>query len=76
LLVPSVAHGSCSRLMMTGTTNDGAADWAAVIAGESRMGLALPQVVLESTVPPSPAPEPPANSTRCCRERCWIGAIR
>jgi hypothetical protein len=46
LLVPSVAHGSCSRLMMTGTTNDGAADWAAVIAGESRMGLALPQVVL------------------------------
>ena len=46
LLVPSVAHGNCSRLMMTGTSNDGAADWAAIIAGESSMDLALPQVVL------------------------------
>jgi len=46
LLVPSVAHGSCRRLMMTGTSNDGASDWAAIIAGESSYGLALPQMVL------------------------------
>jgi hypothetical protein len=46
VLVPSVAHGSCRRLMMTGTTNDGASDWAAIIAGESTFGLALPQMVL------------------------------
>jgi hypothetical protein len=46
LLVPSVAHGNCRRLMMTGTSNDGASDWAAVIAGESQFSLALPQLVL------------------------------
>ena len=46
LLVPSVAHGNCSRLMMTGTSNDGASDWAAIIAGQSSMDLALPQMVL------------------------------
>ena len=46
LLVPSVAHGNCRRLMMTGTSNDGASDWAAIIAGEQRMELALPQTVL------------------------------
>jgi len=46
LLVPSVAHGNCRRLMMTGTSNDGASDWAAIIAGESTFGLALPQMVL------------------------------
>jgi hypothetical protein len=32
--------------MMTGTSNDGASDWAAVIAGESQFSLALPQLVL------------------------------
>ena len=46
LLVPSVAHGTCSRLMMTGTSNDGASDWAAIIAGETSLDLALPQMVL------------------------------
>lgn len=46
LLVPSVAHGTCQRLMMTGTSNDGASDWAAIIAGQSSMDLALPQMVL------------------------------
>jgi hypothetical protein len=46
LLVPSVAHGNCQRLMMTGTSNDGASDWAAIIAGQSSMDLALPQMVL------------------------------
>jgi len=46
LLVPSVAHGNCRRLMMTGTSNDGASDWAAVIAGHGSLDLALPQMVL------------------------------
>lgn len=46
VLVPSVAHGNCRRLMMTGTSNDGASDWAAIIAGESQIDLSLPQMVL------------------------------
>ena len=46
LLVPSVAHGNCRRLMMTGTSNDGASDWAAIIASGASMELALPQMVL------------------------------
>ena len=46
LLVPSVAHANCARLMMTGTTNDGASDWAAIMAGMNGEGLALPQLVL------------------------------
>ncbi len=46
MLVPSVAHGTCRRLMMTGTSNDGASDWAAIIAGEASFSLALPQLVL------------------------------
>lgn len=45
MLVPSVAHGSCRRLMMTGTTNDGASDWGAIVAGQSN-DVALPQLVL------------------------------
>jgi hypothetical protein len=45
MLVPSVAHGSCRRLMMTGTTNDGASDWGAIVAGQSS-DVALPQLVL------------------------------
>jgi len=46
LLVPSVAHANCSRLMMTGTTNDGASDWGAIIAGLESGTVALPQLVL------------------------------
>ena len=45
MLVPSVAHGTCRRLMMTGTTNDGASDWGAIVAGQSD-DVALPQLVL------------------------------
>jgi hypothetical protein len=45
MLVPSVAHGACARLMMTGTTNDGASDWAAILAGQTDEA-ALPQLVL------------------------------
>ncbi len=46
LLVPSIAHAACTRLMMTGTTNDGASDWAAIMAGQNGGGLSLPQLVL------------------------------
>jgi len=46
VLVPSVAHGNCRRLMMSGTSNDGASDWAAIIAGRGGLDLALPQMVL------------------------------
>jgi len=45
MLVPSVAHDACRRLMMTGTTNDGASDWGAIVAGQDD-GVALPQLVL------------------------------
>jgi uncharacterized protein (DUF1501 family) len=46
LLVPSVAHDNCRRLMMTGTTNDGASDWGAIIAGKVAGSMALPELVL------------------------------
>jgi uncharacterized protein (DUF1501 family) len=46
LLCPSVAHSNCARLMMTGTSNDGASDWGAIIAGQSGSALALPELVL------------------------------
>ena len=37
--------------MMTGTSNDGASDWAAIIAGESQISLSLPQMVPPTQLP-------------------------
>ncbi len=46
MLVPSVAHNACRRLMMTGTSNDGASDWAAILAGGMASDVALPELVM------------------------------
>jgi len=54
MLVPSVAHGTCRRLMMTGTTNDGASDWAAILAGQVSGDIALPELVLSGPSYPGP----------------------
>ena len=45
VLCPSVAHGNCRRLMMTGTTNDGASDWGAIVGGDVASERSLPQMV-------------------------------
>lgn len=45
VLVRSIAHDICTRLMMTGTTSDQNPDWAAAIAAAGE-GYALPELVL------------------------------
>lgn len=45
VLVPSVAHENCLRLMMTGSTRQDASDWGAIAAGAAGDRFALPQVV-------------------------------
>jgi uncharacterized protein (DUF1501 family) len=45
ILVPSVAHDNCTRLVMTGSTRQDAADWGAILAGAQGADYALPQVV-------------------------------
>jgi hypothetical protein len=46
ILVPSLAHDVCTRLIMTGSTADGRADMPAFIAGANAEDFALPHVVL------------------------------
>lgn len=53
LQVPSVAHDVCTRLVMTGTSNDGFDDWASIVAGESLTDRVLPNVHLSGPMFPS-----------------------
>ncbi len=46
ILVPSIAHESCLKLVMTGGTGD-RSDWPAIIAGEQLGGFALPHLVVQ-----------------------------
>ncbi|MEE2750962.1 MAG: DUF1501 domain-containing protein, partial [Myxococcota bacterium] len=50
--VPSVAHDSCRRLMMTGTTNDGSSDWPALLAAKHAEIYPLPHLVLDGPAYP------------------------
>lgn len=45
LLVPSVAHDACTRLVMTGMSDDTAPDWAARVAYDGSADFALPGFV-------------------------------
>lgn len=45
IMVPSVAHENCTRLIMTGSTRQSAADWGAILAGADGYSYSLPQVV-------------------------------
>ncbi len=45
ILVPSVAHENCLRLMLTGSTRQDGADWPAIAGGVVGATLALPHVV-------------------------------
>lgn len=45
IMVPSVAHENCTRLMMTGSTRQSSADWGAILAGADGYSYSLPQVV-------------------------------
>jgi len=47
LMVPSVAHESCRRLVMTGTTADSASDWPAILASAGAGSYPLPHLVLD-----------------------------
>jgi hypothetical protein len=46
ILVPSLAHDVCTKLVMTGTTADGKADMAAIIGGSAKDDFQLPHAVL------------------------------
>jgi len=45
-LVHAVAHSTCLRITMTGSTSQDRADWGAIIGGSAAADYALPQVVL------------------------------
>jgi hypothetical protein len=46
ILVPSVAHENCLKLMLTGTTSDGSSDWPAILASAEASAYSLPQMVV------------------------------
>jgi uncharacterized protein (DUF1501 family) len=54
LMVPSVAHESCRRLVMTGTTADSASDWPAILASAGAGDYPLPHLVLAGPSYPGP----------------------
>jgi len=45
IMVPSISHESCRKLMMCGSTRQDAADWGAIVAGADGSAYSLPQVV-------------------------------
>ncbi len=45
MLVSSVAHEACTRICMTGSTDDGRPDWGAMLASD-QSGLLLPSLVV------------------------------
>ena len=47
LMVPSVAHEACRKLVMTGTSADGASDWPAILASAGAGDYPLPHLVLD-----------------------------
>lgn len=47
VLVPSVAHENCLRLMMTGSTSSERADWPAIIGYTRADAFALPHIVVQ-----------------------------
>ncbi|MCB9761809.1 MAG: DUF1501 domain-containing protein [Alphaproteobacteria bacterium] len=46
LLVPSVAHANCKRLMMTGRSAGNGPDWPAILAAGGALDIPLPNLVL------------------------------
>jgi hypothetical protein len=46
ILVPSLAHDICTKLVLTGTTSDGQADVPAAIGGAQKDDFQLPHVVI------------------------------
>ncbi|MEQ1570170.1 MAG: DUF1501 domain-containing protein [Myxococcota bacterium] len=52
LLVPSVAHETCTQMMMTGGTR-GTPDWAALLAGVAADRYVLPNLVIDGPSFPS-----------------------
>jgi len=46
VLVQSIAHENCLRIMMTGSTAQDRSDWGAILGGSQASRFALPQVVV------------------------------
>jgi len=47
VMVPSVAHDACRRLVMTGSTADSGSDWPAILASAGAGTYPLPHLVLD-----------------------------
>lgn len=46
VLVPSIAHENCLKWQMTGTTNEGASDWPAILASARADAYPIPHMVV------------------------------
>lgn len=55
VLVPSVAHENCLRLVLTGSTSTERADWPSIIAHSRAEGYALPHIVVQGPAYPGKA---------------------
>jgi uncharacterized protein (DUF1501 family) len=54
VMVPSIAHESCMKLSLTGTSATGVADWPAILAGHDSSAYSLPHLVLDGPSFPGP----------------------
>lgn len=54
VMVPSIAHESCMKLSLTGTSATGVADWPAILAGAQMSEYSLPHLVLDGPSFPGP----------------------
>ncbi len=55
VMVPSVAHENCLRLIMTGSTSSERADWPALLAQQRADDFALPHIVVQGPAFPGSA---------------------
>lgn len=55
ILVPSVAHENCLRLVMTGSTSSERADWPSIIGHSRAESYALPHIVVQGPAYPGQA---------------------
>jgi uncharacterized protein (DUF1501 family) len=54
MLIPSVNHRACARIVQTGSGTVGRPDWASILGGEAAGSYAMPTVVLEGPSNPGP----------------------
>lgn len=54
VLIPSVNHRACARIIQTGSGTVGRPDWASILGGEAAGSYGMPVVVLEGPSNPGP----------------------